>query len=133
MASVVTAAQTGGAPPLALHKPDKGLGAALALKVVIGRWLNHCAELFIFDEPTVGLDDGAKAEIYRLLPSLLAKGVGIITVSSYLPEVYELADALHVFRASGPTRRKPRTQRRCPGNNTHRGHRRLGRSGVQRK
>jgi len=92
MASVVTAVPTDGAPPL---------GAAHTLKVVIGRWLNHCAELFIFDEPTVGLDVGAKAEIYRLLPSLLAKGVGIITVSSYLPEVYELADALHVFRAGG--------------------------------
>ncbi len=102
MASVVTAAATDGAPPLALRNLDLGLfGAAHTLKVVIGRWLNHCAELFIFDEPTVGLDVGAKAEIYRLLPSLLAKGVGIITVSSYLPEVYELADALHVFRAGG--------------------------------
>ena len=106
MASVVTAAPTDGAPPLALHNLDLRLfGAAHTLKVVIGRWLNHCsnhrAELFIFDEPTVGLDVGAKAEIYRLLPSLLAKGVGIITVSSYLPEVYELADALHVFRAGG--------------------------------
>ena len=102
MASVVTAAATDGAPPLALRNLDLGLfGAAHTLKVVIGRWLNHCAELFIFVEPTVGLDVGAKAEIYRLLPSLLAKGVGIITVSSYLPEVYELADALHVFRAGG--------------------------------
>jgi len=102
MASVVTAAATDGAPPLALHNLDMRLfGAAHTLKVVIGRWLNHCAELFIFVEPTVGLDVGAKAEIYRLLPSLLAKGVGIITVSSYLPEVYELADALHVFRAGG--------------------------------
>ena len=107
MASVVTAAPTDGAPPLALHNLDVRLfGAARTLKVVIGRWLNHCseslrAELFIFDEPTVGLDVGAKAEIYRLLPSQLAKGVGIITVSSYLPEVYELADALHVFRAGG--------------------------------
>ena len=74
MASVVTAAATDGAPPLALHNLDMRLfGAAHTLKVVIGRWLNHCAELFIFDEPTVGLDVGAKAEIYRLLPSLLAK------------------------------------------------------------
>ena len=67
-------------------------------KVVIGKWLNHGAKLFIFDEPTVGVDVGTKAEIYRLLASLLKEGAGIIMISSYLPEVYELADTLHVFR-----------------------------------
>jgi ribose transport system ATP-binding protein len=69
-------------------------------KIVIGKWLNHGADLFIFDEPTVGVDVGTKAEIYRLLADLLKKGAGIILISSYLPEVYELADTLHVFRAS---------------------------------
>ncbi len=68
-------------------------------KVVIGKWLNHGAKLFIFDEPTVGVDVGTKAEIYRLFGSLLKQGAGIIMVSSYLPEVYELADTMHVFRA----------------------------------
>jgi len=67
-------------------------------KIVIGKWLNHGAKLFIFDEPTVGVDVGTKAEIYRLLARLLAEGAGIILISSYLPEVYELADELHVFR-----------------------------------
>jgi len=67
-------------------------------KVVIGKWLNHGAKLFIFDEPTVGVDVGTKAEIYRLLGRLLQGGAGIIMISSYLPEVYELADTLHVFR-----------------------------------
>jgi len=67
-------------------------------KVVIGKWLNHGAKLFMFDEPTVGVDVGTKAEIYRLLASLLKEGAGIIMISSYLPEVYELADTLHVFR-----------------------------------
>jgi ribose transport system ATP-binding protein len=70
-------------------------------KVVIGKWLNHGAKLFIFDEPTVGVDVGTKAEIYRLLGSLLRQGAGIIMISSYLPEVYELADTLHVFRRGG--------------------------------
>jgi len=70
-------------------------------KVVIGKWLNHGAKLFIFDEPTVGVDVGTKAEIYRLLGSLLSQGAGIIMISSYLPEVYELADTLHVFRRGG--------------------------------
>ena len=67
-------------------------------KIVIGKWLNHGADLFIFDEPTVGVDVGTKAEIYRLLAQLLKDGAGIIMISSYLPEVYELADTLHVFR-----------------------------------
>jgi len=67
-------------------------------KIVIGKWLNHGAKVFIFDEPTVGVDVGTKAEIYRLLGSLLKKGAGVIMISSYLPEVYELADTLHVFR-----------------------------------
>ncbi|TIP23635.1 MAG: sugar ABC transporter ATP-binding protein [Mesorhizobium sp.] len=67
-------------------------------KIVIGKWLAHGAKLFIFDEPTVGVDVGTKAEIYRLFSELLSKGAGIILISSYLPEVYELADTLHVFR-----------------------------------
>jgi ribose transport system ATP-binding protein len=67
-------------------------------KIVIGKWLNHGAKLFIFDEPTVGVDVGTKAEIYRLFSTLLAEGAGIILISSYLPEVYELSDTLHVFR-----------------------------------
>ncbi|WP_181181554.1 sugar ABC transporter ATP-binding protein [Mesorhizobium sp. B3-1-6] len=67
-------------------------------KVVIGKWLNHGADLFIFDEPTVGVDVGTKIEIYRLFAQLLKAGAGIILVSSYLPEVYDLADTLHVFR-----------------------------------
>ncbi|KQT57349.1 MULTISPECIES: sugar ABC transporter ATP-binding protein [unclassified Aureimonas] len=67
-------------------------------KIVIGKWLNHGAEIFIFDEPTVGVDVGTKAEIYRLFGRLLKDGAGILLISSYLPEVYELADTLHVFR-----------------------------------
>ncbi|MBB3998067.1 sugar ABC transporter ATP-binding protein [Aureimonas pseudogalii] len=68
-------------------------------KIVIGKWLNHGAELFIFDEPTVGVDVGTKAEIYRLFAKLLKNGAGILLISSYLPEVYELSDTLHVFRS----------------------------------
>ena len=46
----------------------------------------------------MGVDVGTKAEIYRLFSALLAEGAGIILISSYLPEVYELSDTLHVFR-----------------------------------
>ena len=78
--------------------PVTSLSGGNQQKIVIGKWLNHGAKLFIFDEPTVGVDVGTKAEIYRLLGSLLKQGAGIILISSYLPEVYELADTLHVFR-----------------------------------
>lgn len=67
-------------------------------KVVIGKWLNRGAELFIFDEPTVGVDVGTKLEIYKLFAQLLRAGAGIILISSYLPEVYDLSDTIHVFR-----------------------------------
>lgn len=80
------------------HAPAASLSGGNQQKIVIGKWLNHGAKLFIFDEPTVGVDVGTKAEIYRLMGTLLQQGAGIILISSYLPEVYELADTLHVFR-----------------------------------
>jgi ribose transport system ATP-binding protein len=67
-------------------------------KIVVGKWLNHGADLYIFDEPTVGVDVGTKSEIYKLFAKLLQNGAGIILISSYLPEVYDLSDTLHVFR-----------------------------------
>jgi ribose transport system ATP-binding protein len=81
------------------HALASSLSGGNQQKIVIGKWLNHGAKLFIFDEPTVGVDVGTKAEIYRLMGALLRQGAGIILISSYLPEVYELADTLHVFRA----------------------------------
>ena len=67
-------------------------------KVVVGKWLLHGADLYIFDEPTTGVDVSTKLEIYKLFAELLKAGAGIILVSSYLPEVLELSDTLHVFR-----------------------------------
>ena len=80
------------------HTPAASLSGGNQQKIVVGKWLAHGAELFIFDEPTVGVDVGTKTEIYRLFAALLKNGAGIILISSYLPEVYELADTLHVFR-----------------------------------
>lgn len=81
-------------------------------KVVVGKWLLHGAEVYIFDEPTTGVDVSTKLEIYKLFAELLRAGAGIILVSSYLPEVLELSDTLHVFRqgrlvASHPYRSAP--------------------------
>ena len=64
----------------------------------MGKWLLHGAEVYIFDEPTTGVDVSTKLEIYKLFAELLRDGAGIILVSSYLPEVLELSDTLHVFR-----------------------------------
>src|SRR4029077_13765056 len=79
--------------------PASSLSGGNQQKIVVGKWLNHGAELFIFDEPTVGVDVGTKFEIYKLFAILLKAGAGIILISSYLPEVYDLADTLHVFRS----------------------------------
>lgn len=78
--------------------PVASLSGGNQQKVVVGKWLNHGADLYIFDEPSVGVDVGTKADIYRLFAALLHRGAGIILISSYLPEVDELADTLHVFR-----------------------------------
>jgi ribose transport system ATP-binding protein len=65
-------------------------------KVVVAKWVSRNSDIFIFDEPTVGVDVGAKIEIYKLIQTLLAKGKAVILVSSYLPEVMGLADRIMV-------------------------------------
>jgi ribose transport system ATP-binding protein len=68
-------------------------------KVVIARWLNHHTPILIFDEPTRGIDVGAKAEIYQLMRRLTEDGYSIIMISSELPEITGLADRVCVFRS----------------------------------
>jgi ribose transport system ATP-binding protein len=79
-------------------------------KVVIGRWLNRQSKIFIFDEPTVGIDVGAKAEIYRLFERLVRQGNSVIIVSSYLPEVMGLADRIVILREGRQMGVVPRDQ-----------------------
>ena len=67
-------------------------------KVVLSKWLCSEAEIFIFDEPTRGVDVGAKAEIYQLMNRLTASGVAIIMISSELPEVLGMSDRILVMR-----------------------------------
>jgi len=67
-------------------------------KVVISKWLCRDSRIFIFDEPTVGVDVGAKGEIYKLFEKILSEGNSIIIISSYLPEVMGLADRIVVMR-----------------------------------
>ena len=63
-------------------------------KVVLGRWLITHPKILLLDEPTRGIDVGAKAEIYQLINSLAAQGIGIIVVSSELPEIIGISDRI---------------------------------------
>jgi len=67
-------------------------------KVVIAKWLNTNAELFLFDEPTRGIDVGGKIEVYRLMGELLSRGAAIVMISSELPEILGLSDRILVMR-----------------------------------
>ena len=67
-------------------------------KVVLAKWLIGKANVFLFDEPTRGIDVGAKAEIYALMVALLERGVGIVMVSSELPEVLGMSHRVLVVR-----------------------------------
>ncbi|GKX28574.1 ribose import ATP-binding protein RbsA [Vallitalea longa] len=66
-------------------------------KVILARWLAHYPKLLILDEPTKGIDVGAKSEIYRIICGLARQDIGVIIISSELPEVIGLSDRIMVM------------------------------------
>lgn len=66
-------------------------------KVMLARGLTRETEIFLFDEPTVGIDVGAKVEVYELMKALVENGAAVVLVSSELPEVLHLANRLYVM------------------------------------
>jgi ribose transport system ATP-binding protein len=66
-------------------------------KVVLGKWLAGQVRVFIFDEPTRGIDVGSKVEIYNLMNRLTARGAGIIMITSELPELLGMSDRILVM------------------------------------
>ena len=66
-------------------------------KVLIGRWLATNPQILILDEPTRGIDVGAKAEIYAIMNSLIKQGVSIIMISSEMPEIINMSDRVYVM------------------------------------
>lgn len=70
-------------------------------KVVLGKWLASRVDVLILDEPTRGIDVGAKQEIYQLINQLVAEGMGIVLISSELPEIVGLCDRVLVMRGGG--------------------------------
>ena len=75
----------------------KNLSGGNQQKVIIARWLMKDADVFIFDEPTRGIDVGAKSEIYNLMDQLVQQGKSIIMISSELPEVLRMSDRIVVM------------------------------------
>ena len=67
-------------------------------KVVIGKWLNADTEIYIFDEPTRGIDVGAKVEVYNVMNDLVKRGKCVIMISSEMPEILGMSDRVIVMR-----------------------------------
>jgi ribose transport system ATP-binding protein len=81
------------------RRPVDTLSGGNQQKVVIGKWLNADAKFFIFDEPTRGIDVGAKSEIFRLLDGLVHNGAAVLMISSEQIEIVHICDRAYVMRS----------------------------------
>lgn len=91
----------------------KNLSGGNQQKIVVGKWLMRDAKVVIFDEPTRGIDVAAKVEIYNLMNKLKKSGIGVMFVSSELPEVLGMSDRIIVMcsgRITGELKREEATQ-----------------------
>lgn len=77
--------------------PARNLSGGNQQKVVLAKWLQRNCQVVIFDEPTRGVDVGARVEIYHLMNELAAEGKAILMISSDLPEVLGMADRILVM------------------------------------
>ena len=80
-----------------IEYPISNLSGGNQQKCLIGKWLSLDPKVIIMDEPTRGIDVGAKREIHALLRQLAEKGVGVIVVSSELPEIIGISDRVAVM------------------------------------
>src|SRR5262249_35923997 len=86
------------------EQPARALSGGNQQKVVLAKWLARRCEVLLFDEPTRGVDVGAKYEIYQIINDLAAQGKAVVLISSELPEVLGMADrilVMHAGRISG--------------------------------
>jgi ribose transport system ATP-binding protein len=79
-------------------QPAGALSGGNQQKVALARLLHHDVDVWLLDEPTRGIDVGSKAEIYRLMADLAARGKAIVFVSSYVPELLGVCDRVAVMR-----------------------------------
>ncbi|HGE71744.1 TPA: sugar ABC transporter ATP-binding protein [Candidatus Poribacteria bacterium] len=84
--------------PPDIEKPTRDLSGGNQQKVVLGKWLSPKYQIMIFDEPTRGIDVGAKAEIHKLMHDLASEGRSIIMISSELSEILLMSDRIIVMR-----------------------------------
>jgi len=80
------------------RQPVRNLSGGNQQKVILARWLSESVRVLLLDEPTRGIDVGARREIYRLIYSLAASGIGVVMVSSEMPEVLGVSDRVMVMR-----------------------------------
>ena len=84
-------------------------------KIVLAKWILCDPDIYIFDEPTRGIDVGAKSEIYRLMRQLVQEGKSIIMISSEMPEILGMCDrviVLHEGKKMGELKNQEITQER---------------------
>lgn len=96
-----------------IYQEAKNLSGGNQQKVVIAKWIGMHPSLLILDEPTRGIDVGAKKDIYDLMNELTAEGVSLIMVSSDLPEILGMSDrimVIHEGQVAGILSRKEATQ-----------------------
>jgi inositol transport system ATP-binding protein len=96
-----------------MHEVIQNLSGGNQQKVLIGRWLLTQPRILILDEPTRGIDVGAKAEIHRLVSQLAGQGVAVLLISSEMPEVLGMSDrvlVMHEGRMTGIVDRKDADQ-----------------------
>jgi len=93
-----------------LKSPVSTLSGGNQQKVVLAKWLARQPAVIIVDEPTRGIDVGTKAEVHRLLDDLVSQGVGVLMISSELPEVLGMADRVLVVHEGRLTADIPREQ-----------------------
>ena len=96
--------------PFDVNRPIVAFSGGNQQKAIIGRWLAAGAEVLLFDEPTRGVDVGAKAEIYALIERLASEGKAIVVVSSELPELFRVADRVLVMREGEISAELPRSE-----------------------
>jgi ribose transport system ATP-binding protein len=107
-----------------LQQKVKNLSGGNQQKVIIGKWLTANTEILIFDEPTRGIDVGAKSEIYHLLNELAQQGKAIIMISSELPEILRMSHRIVVMcegRITGELTSQEATQEKIMALATQRG------------
>jgi ribose transport system ATP-binding protein len=96
--------------PRDVRRPVNTLSGGNQQKVVVARWLIGGTDLLLLDEPTRGVDVGARAELYQVIRGLAASGVGVLLVSSEVPEVLGLADRVLVMREGRVVHQSPASE-----------------------